>query len=252
MVVLKDELGGFPAETWDLADDGSSATREFKVPWIFRYDALQEIVDSPVYPYVGSGLRAKTVSIVPYEGIKTAELAPGTGLANYSTAKITVEYGVNAPETQDLISESLEPSAEFITLDAEDFTWSDDTALKEGEAPGKLLRGLDYVYTVHKTLVIPSAILTLPGSVNDAEISATTLGLSFAVETLLYQPPKIDRTITTLGVPAWKLIHRYSHRPSGWNKFWRVKTQTFDTMKEKSGSTEYKNYPLGDFSPLFP
>lgn len=252
MVVLKDELGGFPAESWDLAEGGSTATREFKVPWSLRYDALTEIVESPIYPYIGSGLRAKTVSIMPYDGIRTAELIPGTGLANYSTARITVEYGTNAPETDDLISEVFEPTAEFITLDPIDFEWSDMTALKDGEAPGKLLRGLDYVLTIHSTLVIPSAILTLPGNVNDVDITATTLGLTFEAETLLYQPPKVDRTISINGSPAWKLVHRFSHRGTGWNKFWRADTQEFDTLITKSGGLPYKNYPLGDFSPLFP
>jgi len=243
------EIAGFPKETWDLVDDGSRATRSILVDWSLRYVAFAQIIASPVYPYVGSALRVVKVDISPLEGKQSQ---PVLGLASYSKAVITITYDATGPETDDLITEDLEPSAEFTTLDHEDFTWSDDTALKEGEAPGRLLRGLEYVFKVHKTLVIPAAVLSLPGSVNNVQVIASTLGLAFNAETLLYQPPKISRTITTTGAGAFNLTHRMSYRPSGWNNFWRAKTQSYDTFKEKSSGLAYKNFPLADFSPIFP
>jgi hypothetical protein len=167
----------------------------------------------------------------------------------YLDALVTVAYST---EEEDLLSESLEPTAEFITLDYKRFRWSgaDGDPLLEGEAPGKLVRNLNLVRNIMKIVDIPVATLDLPGSVNHEDYVSALLGLTFPAETLLFQPPAMSRTITTAGAKAWNLNLKFSYKPWGWNKYWRSKTETYERIYivGMSGADPYNMYPLNDFS----
>jgi hypothetical protein len=172
-------------------------------------------------------------------------------------ALVTINYSTKEPE--ELIAESLEPTAEFITLDYRRFRWgaANGDPVLEGEAPGKLLHGLNLVRTYYKIANPPAAILTLPGSVNNGAYNSSLLGLTFPVETLLFQPPQLSRKIDTEGAKKWDMTLKFTFKPEGWNKFWRAKTQQFERFWIVSTDgygvdvgVQYNMYPLKDFSSL--
>jgi hypothetical protein len=179
-----------------------------------------------------------------------------TTRARYSHAQLTVTYGnatfAGDPDNADapLFEETLEPWAEFLTQPAQGFKWGSTTgdALKDEEAPGKLFRGVNWVYTRPSVINIPPAVLSLCGSVNSNAIHAKSLNLDFAAETLLYNPPLLRRAVTSDGTGAWSLEYRFSYKPQGWNRFWRAKTQAWDRIYNSTGPAD--PYPTGDFTAL--
>lgn len=167
----------------------------------------------------------------------------------YSRAVVTIDYD---SAIKDLLSESLEPNAEFIIHDHKQFVWGfDGNPLLEGEAPGKIVRGLNIVRTNYEMASIPAAVLTSVGCVNNATYNSAILGLSFPAETLLYNPPTTSRVITSTGTEGWTLTQKFSFKPDTWNKFWRAKTGFWEEIHIVGTGVVYKNYPLKNFASLF-
>lgn len=244
---IKENVGrGFESASVDLMCD-----------WADRHDVVAAIVGARLlWPHAGDYIR------VPYAtsaGIKPLDSKPttdGQGLI-YEKAIVSVNYSYSDgedPET--LMSESLEPTAEFLTLDYRRFAWakSDDSeaedGLTEGEAPGKLMRGLNIVRTLYKVTSVPSQVLSCYGHVNQAGYTSSLLGLTFPAETLLYCPPTMDRTFTTDGSEGFDIQLKFQYKGPGWNKYWRAKTKTWARLWDLETDTVYNSYPTADFSAL--
>lgn len=173
----------------------------------------------------------------------------------YQDALVTITYSND--EEEDLVSESLEPTAEFITLDFRRFRWGSVTGapVLEGEAPGKQFKGMNLVRT-HFNIEppLPGVLLTAMGGVNDAIYTSSLLGLAFDEETLLYQPPALSRTITTAGDRAFDITLKFSYKPEGWNKYYRAATGIWERMyltpSLGAAGGVWNSYPLKDFSSL--
>lgn len=162
-------------------------------------------------------------------------------------ALVTVNY---SSKIEDLVSDSLEPSTEFLTQQFELFCWGSATGdpLVEAEAPGRLVRGFNLVRKLLRVdPPLPAVLLDGPGGINDAAYTSTLLGLTFPVETLLFGNPSIERTIKTDGSATTNITLKFTYKKQGWNKYWRAKTQTFDSMFVRDGA-EYKSYEPIDFS----
>lgn len=258
MTIAHAEMAGSPTELWDYK--GFKATRKLLVDWLDRFTAVEGFLTFPgeLYPYNTSiNARARSGAMQPFPA-KTAEDV--TGRTKYDKAIITIGYQTpdsNEPHQVDdvnIVSESLEPTAEFMTLDVSDFRWDavDGEPLKEGEAPGRLMVGFDYVLTRYNVPNIPTAALTLVGHVNQAARTSYMLGLTYPAETLLYNPPTIQKVTSLSGDIVYTITYRFTYAPQTWNKFWRVGkyggagySQIFH---EEQGL--YRNYPLGDFGLL--
>lgn len=229
---------------------GFIATATLKCPWSNREavidDLLSNLVPYPRFP--SSGAKARQASATFFGGT----IADG-GLMVPPYARITVAYsqGEDEDESGNIFSETLEPSAEFITVSPLHFRWGSPTGteLEKEEAPGKLIVGLDYVQTRYGLSTLPAAILE-PNVVNDANVAASLLGLTFAPETLLYVNSLPSRNITAGGAEKWTMPSRFSFRSHGWNIFWRKETQTWERiyLDTESGGAPYDNFPLTDFS----
>jgi hypothetical protein len=221
------------------------ATVTLRCDYADRYNLVADIIGNQrAYPYVTNGPRAATASIVPFPSAPLAEV--GQGML-YKDALVTIGYSM---ESKNLVSESLEPSTEFLKLDHKGFRWgaADGEPLLEAEAPGKLVRGLNLVRTLYFVPApLPIALLTSVGHTNETAYTSALLGLTFEPETLLYGSPVVARTITTANVEASTITLKFMFKPDGWNKFWRQKTQEYSTIFVANGD-EYKNYPLGNFS----
>lgn len=241
--------------------DDWTASVQLRTPWAKRHLLMDDILGNqrrwPYWPYAGGiGLYPRNAALaVP----ATDFTSSGQGM-DYEFANINVNYGIPGKTDQpdpsnpvDLASESLEPTSEFITEDYRLFKWKyDGQPLTEGEEPGRLIRGLRLVRTIFKVATLNANILTLPGTVNDAEWTSPLLGLTFAAETLLFVPPQLSRTITTAGASAWNLRLGWEYKPNGWNKWWRQELQDYDTIVAIRDGTDYEPYTPTSQSPWLP
>lgn len=169
----------------------------------------------------------------------------------YEYALVEVNY---SHKIVDLISESLEPTAEFVTVDHRQFRWNTalGPVLLEGEAPGLLVKGCNLVRTFYQLPSLPTDMLDLVGTCNSAPYVSTLLGVPFAAETLLFQPPTMNRTFTTTGTNGWTLQTKFAYKKQGWNKFWRAAANSgqgaWENIWHINGTAAYKPYAPDDFS----
>lgn len=249
------ELDGSPTEDWDASGGQFKASRRLKCAWADRHTLMAQLLAFPgvLYEHQPETLAtARSAACVPFGGQNGA----GT-MGIYADAVITVNYASPRPGDPEVVgeddvrSESLEPNAEFLTLDYRKFKWTDGDLLAENEAPGKLLLSCDYVVTRYAVENIPATVVSLVGHVNLGPVFASLLGISFSAQTLLYNPPVLSRTTkrNAAGIitSAWNVVQKFSARPQSWNSFWRAKTQTYEFLKKLDG-TDYDNYPMADFN----
>lgn len=269
--VAFEELASSPRERFTEA--GFEATRLLKCAWQDRIELCNQLLGS----VQGSGPQAMHVTPARYPHFPRAQVRAVTiepfdsavdahrgneQVADYQHARLTVQYATGSYDTHQVnddphgdtyVTESLEPTAEFVTLSPQGLFWenvpaSSGKVLAEDEAPGKIIRGMDWIYTRHLLPTVPQAAFSLIGSVNDAAVDSRTLGYRFAPGTLLYNPPTIRRVITAQAAAAWDLTYRFSYRPATWNKVWRTATGSFEPLYNEQGP--YQIYPGADFASL--
>lgn len=251
MALTWEELDGSPIEEWNRDTGAFRAIQKFKVAWSDRLALADMFLRSggmtyehaPTFP----GLHARSATTEPFG--RQEGSTPNT--ARYADAIVTVTFATPAPDTPVIIGNvlttvAIEPNAEFSTLDHTNFRWGSGSGaeLNPNESPGKLNIGLDYVLTQQGLESVPFHVLSYPGSVNNAVFSSDILGLTFGIETLLYNPPTIAQG-TQPG--TWNVSYRFSYRKGGWNKFWRAESQTEENIFHTDGSI-YNSYPTRDFS----
>ena len=261
------EVDGSPTESW-TASTGWKAERVMRCKWLERVAALNQLADS-VYPYIdGLTLYVVGAKIDPAPGQQSQ--GTSSSRATYEDALVTLTYGVPiAGETPlppgggpavEFATESLQGAAEFVTIDPKGLYWkdADEMGLTPEEAPGQLMKTLEYQYSRSNVVLIPAAVLDLVGTVNTAILTPTTPGmtaLSFQPETLLYQPPTMSRRLTSEGASLWDLQFRFVYRPNfdtdtgdalGWNHFWKARSRNFFQIQNKDGDV-VRPYPLGNF-----
>lgn len=239
---------GEVGETFNL-ESGMSATVTVQCAYAARHALVAEVMGT-AYPNSSFGNPPQCINAVirPLQG----ESAGTAGQTNiYTTAEVTFTY---SSKVQDLVSESLEPTAEFLTQDYRMFRWgaANGDPLTEGEAPGKLFKGMNIVRTLYQLTSAPASILTAIGGVNVAEYTSSLLGLTFAPETLLYQPPHLARIIKTDGTIGRTVTMKFGYKPQTWNKYWRARKPGgagYDSLYLASGGI-CKPYVPTDLSEL--
>ncbi len=257
ITVPHEELADSPSETW--SSQGFNATRKLRCRWDDRLSLTEQLTGSrsvdgsyhspAVYPHFPAA-RVHAVAIAPVG--KPADLAGDTQAAAYTHAIVTVNYST-AVDVQALVSERLEPTTQTLELGTSGLAWGappdqGGQSLAADEAPAHLLRGLDYILTLHQAAAIPEPTLSLIGKINSHAVSAGNLGLSFPPHTLLYSPPNLKRIITAEGAQAWQIDYRFRYRPHSWNHIWRPSTASWDAIYNDDGPVEL--YPPADFTEL--
>lgn len=247
-------------ESHDM-DSGSQMSVTLECDWADRYNVALEIIGNGyTWPH-GSfpDVVARKAQIVPAPNSKYTEHGTG-GACVYEKAHVTIQYlvpqGTNVEEAAggDLYSESLEPIVEFLKQNPDRFAWASGTGppVSKEEAPGKQVYMTNIVRTWYDVTSIPAAVFTCIGKVNDAAYASTSLGQTFAIETLLYQPPTLSRTVKLDGTKKWNLTMKFAYKPDGWNKFWRagVNPPIWDTFWDLAANVAYKNYPTATMTGL--
>lgn len=268
MPVSFEEFQGSPSET--LTAQGWTAMRRVKVAWNDRQEFVEQVyrTDYPVLTI--PRLICTSVTLAPFEGKNT-----GSGdTSSYEFAVASLQYtspSFEFPTGQidvETFTESIEPTAEFLTGTNKNLRWNGANSgklVERDETPGRLFIGLDYVYAVENLRDLPDGIRDLIGRVNDKEIQPRSPGMNqfkFEPETLLFNPPSIARKFNEFGQARWNLVYRFTYKPNwddtvepaearGWNYYWRVDKASgigkFDRMFIDGGD-EYTQYKPADFT----
>jgi hypothetical protein len=241
--VTCEEVHGSKKETAALT--GFSASVSLKCTWADRFALIDDLISNErSWPYFAPA-KARQASITPVYAKYTT--ATGSQTCEYEDAIVSVNYSTEAD--RDLVSESIEPTAEFRLLDYRNYRWSaaNGLLLNENEAPGQLIRGINIVRTLYNRPFVPSSLLLLPGTVNLAAYSSTLLGLTFAPETLLFGIQPITRSIKLSGSTGYNVTIKMSYKAATWNKFWNQKTNSYEPIYEYGGAV-VKPYTPTSFS----
>lgn len=213
-----------------------------------RYGLVADLLGNKrAWPH-GTFTSPPTAQSASIRNVATTQSSVGQSIV-YDHSLIDVVYN---HETRDLVAESLEPTADFITLDHRFFRWGSAAGapLAQGEAPGKLRRGLNLRRTLYNvSSPLSSQLLTSVGGVNDTTYSSTLLGLSFDPGTLLFTPPLLDIVIDTSGTDGFTVDMKFMFRPEGWNQYWRAASQAYEEIYLVNGGA-YKSYPEVSMSDL--
>ena len=191
---------------------------------------------------------AQTAGIVPV--VSPGSPASSDQGLNYSEALVTVNY---TTAVVDVVSESIEPFAEFITLDYRWFRWGSGsgTILREEEAPGRLTRGVNFVRNeLEVQPPLGMDLINLSGYINNTPITSSLTGFIFPKETLLYAPPIINSTLDSTGLRKFQITKKFTYQPQGWNTYFRSYTGTYQAIYRVGETSPYKSYPLGNLSTL--
>jgi len=207
---------------------------------------------------------ASTASIVP---VMTPGLASGDELIVYGESLVTINYNT---KIVDQFSESIEPTSEFLTLDHRWFRWSPysgpigiqvgtgsgaDTIVftdydppREEEAPGRQMRGINFVRTDFNQVTVPQEIVDYTGCVNSDTVTWSLLGLTSDPETLLYLPPSITTKVDSSNTRKFDITKKFNYNPNGFNKYFRAATGNFQYIYVAGTTTIFKSYPPAVFA----
>lgn len=266
ITVAFEEIDNSPQES--ITAEGLVASRLLRCDWGDRFQLARELLGYSKdtgftvtsyrphrYP-AASHLFAQNISIsgAGASGGSAAGDAAGNYNMTWAKADLSVEYlprTVDDADPRTMVSESVEPNAEFLTLPSKLLYW--DAAAKEplgaDEAPGLVVRMMNWVVTHHNVRSLHADFWELIGHVNDAAVESKTFGFTLAAETLLYQAPSLSREITTDGAQAWRVTVRFSYRPDGWNLFFKAGSTTPVAVYDKNGTQQYP-YTRSDFTNL--
>lgn len=209
----------------------------------YRYALAGDLLyNRRLWPYsiTPKGPRAKTIAI---RVVNPNGNSPISQTMLYEDALLDINYDTTTGDGTDLVSESIEPRAEFVTLDHRNFRWEsgDGEPLTEQQAPGKIVRQLHLVRTYYQLPRIPAVVLSGVGNVHFAPYNSKLLGISFPAETLMLGQPDIKRTIRTDGTDGYTLTLKWSYQPSGWNKFPQA-DGTYAEIYEAGADEPFKPY----------
>lgn len=238
---------GTQKEGIDLASSPNGSVT-LRCAWGDRYLLIADLLGNQRAWPNGTAVNPMTARSAAIKTFDTQFTVVGQSII-YQDALVDVNYGY---ETRDLFSESLEPTADFITLDHRYFRWGSAAGecIKQGEAPGRLRRGMNLLRTNYNVSApLSTQLLTAIGGVNDTAYTSTVLGLTFPIGTLLFTPPVLDMSVDTLGSDGWTVAMKFMYRAEGWNSYWRAKTQSYDDIYIAGGG-QYLNYPLEDMTDL--
>lgn len=168
---------------------------------------------------------------------------------NYSSETNQSEGDTPEPEERTIIEESLKPNTRIITMPNRKLYWNNDKTnpLKNDEAPGRLIKMVDWEYTILDFPYIPAETILYPGYVNSSAVTSTRLGLTFDAGTLLFGDPTLSRVITSAGIGSWKITYTFSFLAEGWNKIPRAGYDTFQPFYDEYG-VQFYIYPTTNFN----
>lgn len=247
-------LQGYPKESWSV-DGGFRATVRIKVPWDDRITIAQNLLPRAYlsggewilkravrYPWYTPAVctsvkmeppsRAAVEVKQPGQTYRQIEYASAMLLCEFETASYDSEQ-IRWPESELMVNEQINVSGEFNTLPTEKLYWVAPTGepgqpdydpgvpVKQVEAPGQLIRMLDWQITWKQMFSIPYDMLDWHATVNSVAHYSPKYNLVFEPETLLWGEPTVKPIFTADGRLAYEVSANLQFRYGTWNLFFR-------------------------------
>lgn len=270
---------GSPTESGDL--ESFKATRVLRCAWSDRLtlfdqlltaykvtSGLRTFVVGDKYPHRDRVYVRRISSITGVGPIAT----DSTGVKRWEYADLRVEYesrsfdpsgGGGISDSSDspaeafqVAEETIQPSAEFLTLPtgAIYLDASQNDLVAESNAPGVLIAMFDYTYSYTENLgnngTLSSDLIDKLFTCNSATISSTTLGLTFAAETLLFLGASVQLQTLSNGDRIADVSLPFRFRRTGWNRFFVKDSATPVVVYDSSGSVIEPYEPV-NFASMF-
>lgn len=174
------------------------------------------------------------------------------GTIQYTTAHIRATFSLKAPDPEDLFVETIEQTAEFMTMDNKRFRWGSKNGdpLLENEQVGRLMYQTVLSRRFFRLPQLPPGIYDLGGHVNENEYHSQKYDQTFAPETLLFIPPRTEESFTTDGSEGFALECQWVYKPQGWNRYYRAKSQEWEEIWDFDNDEKFKQYPTDPFDIL--
>jgi hypothetical protein len=250
MAVAFAEMHGYPKSRWEHGEFTSE--RLLMCYWADRVDVLFWLDANFFYPYADGPQEAliRGVHIEPF-GVSTA--SEGSSYAAYEWCLLRVIHSTKGSKWNAYnmvrMEETIYPSASLLSVPLDNLRWaSDEEPLPEGMRLGYDEHRMDYVVKFERLKMLPSWILTWPGTVNANLLISPTYGLYFQPGVVKYMGAVCRRVqnFSPYGgigsVPTFDVTAMFQIKPSGWNKYWRADTMTWDDIETTDG-TPYIQYP---------
>lgn len=206
------------------------------------------------YDAAGGTFMAYEVAIEGEGQSSGIDIGSGNKSISWDKALVVVRYqGIPAGGARELLlKERLEPGVEFVTVPNRKLYWDNATPpvdpLGPDERPGRLIYTAEWTYQIRRIPFVPSIYFSYIGQTNDAVMTSPTYNETFAVETILYNPPEITERLAFDGHWEYDLTMHLSYRSTGWNKAHKSGTAAPVVIYDSAGN-EFKQYPpasLGD------
>lgn len=256
-----------PSESNDRSS-GFKATRTLRCAWADRLTLMDQLLRAyAITGSTGNFFRGDfyphrdKVYVTNISGIKAhGRSGPGSSnkIASWTMADLTVQYeqlsfdpdGGDSSDSSDpsqfnVWEESVNYSAEFITLPDVTLYWDNaqNAKVENVEAPALTIPNMEWTLSGTLATPLPGGIVSMVGRVNDAQIKTTSLGLTFAAETLLYTGAQIQREV---GDGAVDLSLAFIYKPTGWNRFFKSGEQDPQQLFTRTGAA-YDPFQTADF-----
>ena len=269
------EVENFGEKEW-------SASVVVMCPWADRQEVRANILNNRCeWPYFPNcRMYAETASIAPMPSVQTGTDGSGN---SYPYARITVTYkrnledgeqegqpggGASSDGNTASYTESLELNGEMLRIPPDDLFWLEGASetfdripLTQEEAPAKIMLGAEYIFSWKGLSYLPDGLMDKIDHVNSDSVTSELYGYTFAPETLLLNGPRLSRSKSANAeISKIDCELRWSWRKNGWNKFWRCKSETFETIHkvatggifEEGGYTDFIPFPSASMASLLP
>jgi hypothetical protein len=253
-VACAEEIGS-ASEDYDGITGSITATVTLRCAWSLRHDLVADILGNRrQWPYLVTAI-SPIATKAGVRGDESAYVAVGQTM-HPQDALVTISY--TRPEFSevgafDIVSESLEPTGEYRTLDYRQFRWGSGTGkpITEREAPGKLEVSLKLVRRIFQVATpVTTLALTALGKCHDADYTSAMLGLTFPAESLLYLEPSFERTYKSDGTAAANYTQQWQVKMTNWNKIYRTETGTYERMYKAGAGTHTEFHETADLTAL--
>jgi hypothetical protein len=217
-------------------------------------------LENPIDPYTQCG-NLWEYSVAPFDKEAIGQVTP-PGVASYQLLTLNLTYesqGMRFYPGYGVVKEEIKPKplAEPVGVTRAyasgqpSLKWSDGAPVYYGEHPHIEWSGEELAITFP---FAPSAASPVAnGTVNSAPWTSFVLGLTFDAGTLKYagQADEASVVIPAIGIATGLIRYRKTHilefRDHDWNTFWRARDQTWNYMKDDTGSPYYQ-YPYANFA----
>lgn len=248
------------------APDGLSGRRKARVKTTELNSALAfllgainlttstEIVYTP-QPWPGiPGLLVDSIRTSPWG--KSSNSSWSSAVIPHAFTKLEIEYKTlqfqkltddkEKPQNEDYLMQEVNYSCDTVIIPVKvtDTNNSAQTSTREVKHYIRLPR-IEYVVTIPKVKYPRFSIIAeLNGKVNSKAV------FGGAPETVLFDGPKLNNTISSLNDPAWKFQMSFIYNPKGWNKTLHPETLNWVNASALDGGTR-KPYETADLTRLW-